>query len=114
VWQHPFPGSEPLDEPDRMGGLIDQGDSAWTAHLTSAGLVVVQAMAQPHQLTVETLDPRTGASGGPVAIPLTGVIGDFYTVPEVVGWPHDQLWLMVDGRMYVVNLAHGRLEFMWP
>jgi len=114
VWQHPFAGSEPLDEPDRMAGLIDQGESAWTAHLTPAGLAVVQAMAQPHQLTVEMLNPRTGASGGAVAIPLSGINGDFYGVPEVLGWNRDQLWLILDGRMYVVNLNSSNLEFAWP
>lgn len=114
VWQHPFAGSEPLDEPDRMAGLIDEGDSAWTAHLTPAGLAVVQAMAQPHQLTVEMLNPRTGASGGTVAIPLSGINGDLYGVPEVLGWNRDQLWLILDGRMYVVNLNSSNLEFTWP
>ncbi len=114
VWQHPFSGSEPLDEPDRMAGLIDQGDSAWTAHLTPAGLAVVQAMAQPHQLTVEMVNPRTGASGGAVAIPLSGINGDFYGVPDVVGWRHDQLWLILDGHVYVVNLRESSLEFVWP
>jgi hypothetical protein len=97
-----------------MAGLIDDGDSAWTAHLTPAGLAVVRAMAQPHQLTVEMLNPRTGASGGPVAIPLSGINGDFYSVPEVLGWNRDQLWLILDGRMYVVNPEKGNLEFTWP
>jgi outer membrane protein assembly factor BamB len=114
IWQHPFPGGEPLDEPDRMSGLLDKGDLGWTAHLTPAGLVVVQATAQPHQLTVETLDPKTGTSGGTHSVPLSGVSGDFYSVPDVLGWPRDQLWLMVDGRIYVVNLTQPSLAYRWP
>ncbi len=103
-----------MDEPDRMSGLIDEGASAWTAHLTSAGLGVVQAMALPHQLTVEVLDPATGTSGGVEVIPLTGVSGDFYAVPDVVDWRGDRLWLMVEGQMVVLNLTNRSLEYMWP
>jgi outer membrane protein assembly factor BamB len=114
VWQHPLPDSEPLDEPDRMSGLIDKGDSAWTAHLTAEGLVVVTAMAEPHQLTVETLDPATGTSAGATPIPLAGITGGFYAVPDVVAWVDDQLWLIVEGRVYAVSPAQGALEFKWP
>jgi outer membrane protein assembly factor BamB len=114
IWQHPIPGGEPMDEPNRMAGLVDQGDLAWTAHLTPDGLVVVQATAQPNQLTVETLNPKTGASSGVQRLRLSGISGDFYSVPEVLGWPGEQLWLMVDGKMFVVNLRQARMEFAWP
>lgn len=114
IWQHPLPGSEPLDEPDRMIGLIDQGELAWTAHLTPEGLSLVQAEANPHQLTVETLDPATGASAGVVAMALNGISGDFYSVPEIIGWNGDQLWLMVEGRLDVVNLALSQIDLVWP
>jgi outer membrane protein assembly factor BamB len=114
VWQHPFPDSEPLDGPDSMSGLIDKGDSAWTAQLTSAGLVIVTASADPHQLTVETLDPSTGTSGAGGVIPLTSISGDFYSVPDVMGWYHDQLWLIIEGKVYVLDPAQANAQVVWP
>ena len=73
-------------------------------------MVVVQATAEPHQLTVQVLDPKTGAGGGAQTIPLTGITGDFYSVPDVLGWPRNQLWLIVDGQLDVVNLTDPGLS----
>jgi outer membrane protein assembly factor BamB len=114
VWQHVFTDSEPLDEPDRMSGLIDEGDSGWTAHLTPQGLVVVQAMAQPHHLSIETLDPASGVSSGAMTIPLAGISGGFYSVPDVVGWKSSTLWMIVEGRLYVLDLATSTWALTWP
>ncbi len=114
AWQHPLPGSEPLDGPDSMVGLIDKQDSAWTSHLAPAGLIMVTATADPHQLTVETLDPATGTSGGASVIPLTGISGDFYAVPDIMGWYRDQLWMIVEGRMLVVDPGEGKIALAWP
>ena len=112
LWQHPFAATEPLDEPDRMAGLIDNTDSGFTAHLTPTGLVIVAAKGEPHQLVLETLDPESGTSAGEKTIGLN-VSGDFYSVPDVVGWTNDTGYFIIEGQLYVVNLTLGTATYVW-
>ena len=112
LWQHPFTATEPLDEPDRMAGLIDRTDSGFTTHLTSAGLVIVTAKGEPHQLVLETLNPETGASTGEKTIGLN-VSGSFYSVPDVAGWTNDTGYFVIEGQLYVVNLISGTTTYVW-
>lgn len=112
LWQHPLEEAEPLDEPDQMVGLIDQGDSGFTAHLTPAGLVTVLAQADPHQLILETLNPDTGTSVGQKKIDLN-VNGSFYSVPSVLGWLKEMGYFIIESRLYVVDLAAGAATYIW-
>jgi outer membrane protein assembly factor BamB len=113
LWQLPFPNdTEPLDEPDRMSGLIDSTSSGFTAHLTSRGLVVMVASADPHQLLLKTLNPQSGASTALKAIPVNAT-GDFYSVPDVIGWTDTSAWIVLDGNLYVVDLVNGTITYQW-
>jgi outer membrane protein assembly factor BamB len=92
--------------PDALSGLIgkDRDEVAWAAQLTPAGLVLVRNMGKPAlQLTVETLNLKDGTSQGQKSIPLS-IRGPFYSIPTVLGWQGDVVWLHLDGSYYAVDV----------
>ncbi len=114
TWQLPFDNSaEPFEEPDKMAGLIDNTSPGFDAHLTSSGLSVVVAQAQPNKLTTQALNPQTGKTVGDQLSIGINTTGDFYEVPDVIGWYNDYGYFVIDSRLYIINVATGDTLLHW-
>lgn len=109
TWQMIPENSNPVDPPYEMSGLVDKGDSGWTWQLTPAGLLMIEFQAEPNQLLLRTYDPANGTSLSELIIPMKDVVGDFYSVPLVLGWHADELYFLLDGRLYALDVTNGEL-----
>jgi outer membrane protein assembly factor BamB len=112
LWQFDLGNASPVDPPDEMAGLVDQDESGWTWRLAPVGLLLVRFQAEPNQLVLETIDPADGTSLGQQIVPLKKVTGDFYSVPTIIGWQGDLLYISLDSNLYAVDTAAGALKFV--
>jgi hypothetical protein len=113
VWRHSFDEAEPLEEPGRAVGLLTEGDSAWAVRTTAQGVLILSAHAGPNQLVVERLGHQDGAGLEQIVIPLSDA-SEFYSVPTIVGWRGNRVWLNLDSHIYLVDLDAVTVEFIWP
>ncbi len=111
LWRVDMGDASPIDPPDEMVGLIDEGYPGYTWHLGTSGLILVQFQAEPNQMLIQTIDPTDGNLLNEVTIPLKAVSGDFYSVPEVISWRGDLIYLSVDGSLYCINYMTGEVVF---
>ncbi|MEW6092974.1 MAG: PQQ-binding-like beta-propeller repeat protein, partial [Chloroflexota bacterium] len=84
LWQMDLGDAKPIDPPDELVGLVDEGEPGWTWRLLAGQLVVIQFQAAPNQLLIQTLDPDDGTLVSEMTVALKGISGDFYSVPEVI------------------------------
>jgi LSD1 subclass zinc finger protein len=108
-WQLDIQGAAPVDPPDEMSGLVDDTDSGWTWRLLPAGLMLVRFQAAPNQLVLETIDPVDGTSLNKLVVPLQQVTGDFYSVPVVIGWQENTVYLNLDSTLYAIDTSTGEV-----
>jgi outer membrane protein assembly factor BamB len=109
AWQMVPENSSPVDPPYAMSGLVDKDESGWTWRLTSAGLMLIKFQAEPNQLLFTTYDPANGTSLSEQVVPMKDVVGDFYSVPVVLGWHADDVYFILDGKVYALDVTTGEL-----
>jgi len=110
-WVVDLGDSLPIDPPDETIGLIDSGDSAYTWRVVGEKLVLIHFEADPHQLRIQRFDLQDGSLTDLQIVPLKGVSGDFYSIPSVIGWQEEWLFLSLDTRIYCVNVLTGEVLF---
>jgi len=113
LWKHSFDEAEPLEEPGRSVGLLTEGDSAWAIRPVAEGVMILSAQVGPNQLTVETLNYRDGSSTEQKVVKLPGT-SEFYSVPTVIGWRGNRVWLNLDSHIYLVDTDSATVEYTWP
>ena len=113
VWQMNMQGFSPIDPPDEMSGLIDDTGSGWTWKLVPTGLVVIKFQAKPNQLVLETFNPADGTSQGKQTLALNRVVGDFYSIPTVIGWQGSVAYLSLESNLYSLDVAAGKLKVIY-
>jgi LSD1 subclass zinc finger protein len=113
LWKHSFDEAEPLEEPGRSVGLLTEGDSAWAIRPVAEGVMILSAQVGPNQLTVETLNYSGGSSTDQKVVKLPGT-SEFYSVPTVIGWRGNRVWLNLDSHIYSVDIDSATVEYTWP
>jgi LSD1 subclass zinc finger protein len=111
MWQMALQGYSPIDPPNEMAGLVDDTDFAWTWKLSPAGLTLIKFQGAPNQMLLDTINPTDGTLISEQTIPLTQVSGDFYSIPKVIGWQDNIVYLNVDSIIYVVDITTGKVLF---
>lgn len=109
LWEMVMDNSSPLDPPNEAIGLIDNGDQAWTWHAGDGGIRLLKFQAEPNQLVIQTLDLDTGVSSNELTIPFKSVTGDFYSVPEIINWRENLMYLSLDSDLYVIDCNDGKI-----
>lgn len=104
TWQLIPENSRPIDPPYAMSGLLDKDVSGWTWKVTPNGLLLMQFQAEPNQLVLTTYDPANGSQLGQETISIEGVIGDFYSAPAVIDWRDSDVYFILDGKVYVLDV----------
>lgn len=104
TWQLIPENSRPIDPPYAMSGLLDKDESGWTWKMTPNGLLLIQFQAEPNQLVLTTYDPANGSQLGQKTISIDGIFGDFYSVPVVIDWRGSDVYFILDGKVYVLNV----------
>jgi len=112
LWQMDLQGAAPIDPPNEMSGLVDNTSPAWTWRLVPAGLLSIKFQASPNQMRLDIINPTDGTYlGDEQTIPLKQVTGDFYDIPEVIGWQGNTVYLNVDITIYAVDMTTGKVLF---
>lgn len=110
-WKVNMDNAAPVNPPNEMVGLVDEDQSGWTWHLLAGQLVLVKFQAAPHQLVLQTVDLSDGTVSAETIVELKSVIGDFYSVPTVIGWDETRLYFTLDGDLYSVDVNTGEILF---
>ncbi len=111
LWQMALQDASPIDPPNEMSGLVDNPDSGWTWRLVPAGLLLVKFQAAPNQIVLDTINPADGTLLDEKVVALTQVTGDFYSVPTVIGWQDNVVYLNVDSDIYALDVTTGEVRF---
>jgi ribosomal protein L7/L12/outer membrane protein assembly factor BamB len=112
-WQVDLGDTRPIDPPDEMTGLVDDGESGYTWHLVGGQLVLIQFQAKPNQLLIQHFNLLDGTSAGEEVIALKSVSGDFYSTPTVIGWQDDLIFFKLESKIYCVNVTTGEVVFQY-
>ena len=111
LWQVDLKGAIPIDPPNEMAGMVDDTDTGFTWKLASSGLVLIKFEGNPNQLVLDTFNPTDGTLLGEVTVPMKLVVGDFYTIPTVIGWRGDLIYLNLDSIIYALDVTTGKIVF---
>jgi LSD1 subclass zinc finger protein len=111
VWQMVLQGASPIDPPNGMAGLVDDTDTGWTSRLLPTGLVLIKFQGAPNQIVLDTISPNDGTILGEQTVPLTHVYGDFYSIPSVIGWQDNVVYLSVESDIYALDVVTGKVLF---
>lgn len=111
LWQMDMGSAKPVDPPNELVGLVDADESGWTWNLLAGQLVLVEFRAEPAQLVIRQVDPATGSLSSEMTVNLPGVSGDFYSVPQVIGWEGSRVYFVLDAKIYCVDVAAGEVLF---
>jgi hypothetical protein len=111
LWQKDLQGASPIDPPNEMAGLIDNTDYGWTWRMTTAGMQILTFKGEPNQLVIETLSLADGSMTSGYILPLKEIFGDFYSVPTVIGWQGDVIYLNTDTILYGIDTITGKKLF---
>lgn len=111
LWQMDLGDAKPIDSPDGLVGLVDEGEPGWTWRLLAGQLVLIHFQAAPNQLLIQTLDSADGTLVNEITVALKGISGDFYSAPEVIGWEGDLVFINIDAKIYCVNVTTGEVVF---
>ena len=111
AWRHQVEADERMDQ---TGRPVDE-DGHWTARATSGGITVLQvfegsggeALEQPVRVVLQTIPARSGTTGPPTELEVTGRASGW---TRVVGWFGDRAWLVVDTTALVVDVVDGDVE----
>lgn len=108
-WEMILENTAPLDPPNEAIGLIDSGEQAWTWHSGEDGFMLLNFQAEPNQLVIRTINLETGVSSNELSIPLKGISGDFYSVPTVIGWRENLVYLSMESDLYLIDTSLGKI-----
>ncbi len=111
MWQMDLQGATSIDPPNEMAGLVDNTDTGWTWRLIPAGLMLMKFQAAPNQIVLDTINPTDGTLLSEQTVALTQVIGDFYSVPTVIGWQNNVVYLAVESEIYALDVTTGKVLF---
>jgi LSD1 subclass zinc finger protein len=111
LWQMVLQGASPIDPPNEMVGLVDDSGSGYTWRLLPTGLVLIKFQGAPNQIVLDTLNPTDGTLLGEQTVPLTQVSGDFYSVPSVIGWQDNIVYLTIESGIYALDVTTGKILF---
>lgn len=115
LWQRVLDDNESLAESN--GGILSDGEYAWTTRLTSSGLWWL-AFADgdtdtTHFGMVERLDWSTGASQGETRFNL-GIDTLIFSAPVELGWTQDRYhWSIAEGGVLGVDVETASVIFNW-
>jgi outer membrane protein assembly factor BamB len=113
TWQKVLEKAEPIDPPDEMAGLVDDNDWAFTWYSSADGLVLLTFSGEPNQLTLETLNPDDGTSRTKHTLSLSRVSGDFYSIPSVISWQGNVVFLNIDSNLYQLDVSTNELKVIY-
>jgi outer membrane protein assembly factor BamB len=113
VWQRVMESAEPIDPPDEMAGLVDDHDWAWTWRMTAEGLLLLTFKGEPNQLVVETLNPADGTSLAAQTLSLSRISGDFYSIPSVISWQGNVVYLDIENNLYTLDVSNSKLAVIY-
>jgi outer membrane protein assembly factor BamB len=111
IWQIDLQGASPIDPPDEMAGLVDDTDPGFTWRLTPAGLILVKFQANPSQLVLDTIDPLNGLLVNEQVTPLKMVSDEDYSIPKVIGWQEQVVYLNLDSNILALDISSGEVLF---
>ncbi|HEX7541228.1 MAG TPA: hypothetical protein VF352_03780, partial [Anaerolineales bacterium] len=104
-------GATPIDPPNELVGLVDNTDTGWTWRLVPAGLMLIKFQASPNQMVLDIINPTDGTLQNEQAVALKQVTGDFYSVPTVIGWQDNLVYLSLDSKIYALDITNGKVRF---
>ena len=111
LWQMELQGASPIDPPNELSGLVDDTDSGFTWRLVPAGLILIKFQAAPNQIALDTINPADGTILNQLIVPLKQVTGDFYSVPSVIGWQDNLIYLDLESGIYALDITSGKVTF---
>jgi len=109
LWKIVLEKSSPIDPPNEMIGLIDSGEQGWSWHALDDDFLLLGFKAEPNQLVIAKVNTADGNRSNELTIPLKGVSGDFYSVPEIIGWREGLLYLSLDSDLYILDTSSGKI-----
>lgn len=114
-WQRVLDDNQSLAESN--GGIISDGEYAWTTHLTNDGLWFLSYVAgetdTTHFASVEKLNWATGASEGEKKFNL-GLDTLILSAPIDLGWTENRYhWGIVESGILAVDVVEGAPIFNW-
>jgi outer membrane protein assembly factor BamB/ribosomal protein L7/L12 len=111
LWQIDLQEAAPIDPPDEMAGLVDDTDPGFTWRITPAGLILVKFQANPSQLVIDTINPVNGLLVNEQVTPLKNVSIEDYSIPKVIGWQDQVVYLNVDSNILALDISTGEVLF---
>jgi outer membrane protein assembly factor BamB len=72
---------------------------------------LIKFQANPNQLVLDTINPTSGTLIGEQTVAMKLVTGDFYTIPTVIGWQDNLIYLSLDSKIYVLDITTGEVRF---
>jgi outer membrane protein assembly factor BamB len=110
LWQKNMQDTQPIDPPDEMAGLIDDTDWGYTWHVTDAGLALITFQGEPGRLIIETLNPADGVTISSQTISINAVGDEFYSVPLVIEWVGNVMYLTLDSDLYALDITEPKMK----
>lgn len=114
LWKVDLDKAEPLLDTNTASGILSSGESAWVARVVNAGVVLVQAKSEPHQLIIQGLDARTGTPNTETVVPLTRLDPSFFYSASLIAWRASRVWLLIDNHIYLLNTETATVDYIWP
>lgn len=111
LWQMDLQGAAPIDPPNELSGLVDETDTGWTWRLVPAGLILVKFQANPNQLVLDVINPTKGTLVSEMTVAMKQVTGDYYSIPTVIGWQDNLVYLSLDSKIYALDISTGEVLF---
>jgi large subunit ribosomal protein L7/L12 len=111
LWQMDLQGAAPIDPPNELVGLVDETETGWTWRLVPAGLILIKFQANPNQLVLNVINPTNGTLVSELTVPMKLVTGDFYSIPTVIGWQDNLVYLSLDSKIYALDITTGKVLF---
>jgi len=113
LWRMDLVNAKPIDPPNELVGLVDKDEAGWTWNLLTGQLVLIQFQATPNQLVIQMVNPADGTLTSETSVVLKAVSGDFYSVPKVIGWQDNLLYISLETNIYAVNVSTGKVKFSY-
>ena len=113
LWRMDLVNAKPIDPPNELVGLVDKDEAGWTWNLLSDQLVLIQFQAAPNQFVIQTVNPADRTLTSETSVALKAVTGDFYSVPKVIGWQDNLLYISLDANIYAVDVSTGKVKFSY-
>ncbi len=112
-WQYGFENGKPIDPPNEMSGLVDNDEYGWGYQLNAQGFQLIKFQAEPSQVVLEMLNPANGTSLTQVTIPIKFTSSDFYSIPTIIGWQGQTVWLQLETKIIAIDTATGKIILTW-